>query len=316
MKKIYFFIATAVLSTSAIAQVTIQSTGLNPLVGDAMVMHSCNYISEGSAGSGITWDLSGMSSNSSYILSVAAATGTTPNANIDLNYGGQSHMYQLNDASGNFIYNQLAGTTMITFSDPMKLIEFPLSGSTNFTDNFSATFTSSGYNFLREGTVSFTADSYGTLTTPDGTFTDVIRVEISQVFTDTYSLGTIDYDVLSYVWYKSGYHGALASVVSMTTSVSAPSSYSEYMEVSSLGVQENSLNSVTVYPNPVTNELNIELNETEINSISIVDLNGNTILNKTNSFKQINVSELNPGIYFVAITDVNGVVSTTKFSKN
>lgn len=173
---------------------------------------------------------------------------------------------------------------MITFSDPMKLLEFPLSGSTNYVDDFSATFTSSGFSFLREGSVDVTADSYGTLITPEGTFTDVLRVKIIQIFTDTYSMGTIDYEVTSFVWYKSGYHAPLANIATMETSVSAPSSYAEYMEVSSLGMEENQQNSTLVYPNPVSGELNIRLNDAEIRSISILDLNGNSVKNISNTF--------------------------------
>lgn len=314
MKKIYLLLGVIPMTTLLNAQPIIQSTDLNPVPGDAMNMVNCNWVSEGSAGNNMTWDLSAQSANSNYILSVSAAGGSTPNANIDLNYGGQSHMYLLCNTSGQQIYNQLAGTTMITFSNPMQYMEFPLNSTMNFTDNFVATFTSSGYSFSRAGDVEGTADGYGTLITPEGTFNNVIRVRYTQIYTDTYSLGTIDYDVETYAWYKAGYHGALASVTSLTT-FQGTQMYSEYMEVSTLGVEENTIKSVLVYPNPVSNELNIQLNDTEIASISILDLNGNTVKIVTKSYTQIDVSELNSGLYFVAVKDMNGAVSTTKFIK-
>lgn len=303
------------MTTLLNAQPIIQSTDLNPVVGDAMIIKNCDWVPAGSAGNNMTWDLSAQTENSAYMLSVSAAGGSTPNANIDLNFGGQSNMYLLCNTSGQQIYNQLAGTTMITFSNPMQYMEFPLNSTMNFTDNFVATFSSSGYNFTRAGDVGGIADGYGTLITPEGTFTNVIRVKYTQIYTDTYSLGTIDYDVETYAWYKAGYHNALASVSSITT-FQGTQIYSEYMEVSTLGVEENTLSSALVYPNPVSNELNIQMKDTEISSISILDLNGNTVKIVTNSHTQIDVSELNSGLYFLAVTDLNGVVSTTKFTKN
>jgi len=261
-----------------------------------------------------------MQTNTSYDLTISAATAATPNANIDNNYGGQSHMYQFNNANEQLIYNQLSGTTMITFSDPMKMLEFPLTDAMGFTDDFSATFTSSGYSFTRIGTVEGITDGWGTLITPEGTFTDVIRVRLTQTFTDTYSLGTIDYDIVSYIWYKSGYHAAIANVVSMSTSVTAPSLYSEYMEVDNLGLSESNLANVQLYPNPAKDVLNLKIDHsTMIEQIQITDMNGNTLLEiplaeiQTNS--NINVSELTSGIYFVRIVGTNGQTDIQKFVK-
>lgn len=320
MRKIYFLAVAFVFISRANSQPTIQSTGINPIVGEAFTIYSCDWISEGNSGANETWDLSTMQTNSSYDLTIAAATGTTPNANIDNNYGGQSHMYQFNNTSGQLIYNQLSGSTMITFSDPMKMLEFPLTDVMGFTDDFAATFTSSGYGFTRIGTVEGISDGWGTLITPEGTFTDVIRVKLTQIFTDTYSLGTIDYDVVSYIWYKSGYHAPIANVVTMSTSVTAPNMYSEYMEVDNLGLSESNKDNIKLYPNPAMDELNLKINNSEnIKLIQITDMNGNALINinvgEIQSIGKINVSELTSGIYFVRVLGSNGQNDMFKFVK-
>ena len=73
-------------------------------------------------------------------------------------------------------------------------------------------------------------------------------------------------------------------------------------------------NSISIYPNPTSNVLNISsTNNIEINNISITDLNGRTIKN-VNATNSINVSDLNAGVYFITIETTEGK-STKKFIK-
>lgn len=81
-----------------------------------------------------------------------------------------------------------------------------------------------------------------------------------------------------------------------------------------LSSNDFSLSSISVYPNPVTNVLNISnSNNIEIKNISITDINGRVIKNQT-SLTQINVSDLNAGVYFVNIESNDGK-TTKKFIK-
>jgi hypothetical protein len=76
-------------------------------------------------------------------------------------------------------------------------------------------------------------------------------------------------------------------------------------------------NNFSFFPNPASSVVNIK-NETVINTVTVLDLNGRIILNNStinNSITSIDVSELNAGIYFIQLTDENGVVSTQKFLK-
>lgn len=63
--------------------------------------------------------------------------------------------------------------------------------------------------------------------------------------------------------------------------------------------------SISFYPNPVTSDLNIS-SETEIKSISVIDLNGKTVktLKSTENIKSVNLSDLSQGMYILS-TDTN-----------
>jgi len=84
-------------------------------------------------------------------------------------------------------------------------------------------------------------------------------------------------------------------------------------------IEENTLQNVKIYPNPASDKLHIDLNKTVFNNfnIKIFDCIGNLL--KTSEFKpkenlEIDISELNPGMYFIEmITDNKNSVS--KFVK-
>lgn len=74
-------------------------------------------------------------------------------------------------------------------------------------------------------------------------------------------------------------------------------------------------NSFSIYPNPTSSVLNISNpNNVEIKNISVVDINGRIVKNQSDSLSQINVSDLNAGVYFVTIEAAEGK-TTKKFIK-
>lgn len=82
-----------------------------------------------------------------------------------------------------------------------------------------------------------------------------------------------------------------------------------------LSSNDNSISSLSIYPNPATTMLNISnTNNVEVKNISITDINGRVVKNETGSLTQINVSDLNAGVYFVTIEAAEGK-TTKKFIK-
>jgi len=81
--------------------------------------------------------------------------------------------------------------------------------------------------------------------------------------------------------------------------------------LSSADFNQNNLQ-VSLYPNPATDMLNIEM-ANEINSIEIYNIQGQKV--RTANQKQINISDLAAGLYMVRIQDNDNGIATKKFVK-
>lgn len=71
-------------------------------------------------------------------------------------------------------------------------------------------------------------------------------------------------------------------------------------------------NSVSVFPNPAQNTINIKGNSLGFNAITITDANGRavkTLKIDTTTETQMNISDLAPGVYFMAISSEAGSVT-------
>lgn len=81
---------------------------------------------------------------------------------------------------------------------------------------------------------------------------------------------------------------------------------------SSAGIGELQLN-MSIHPNPVTDELNVNISE-ELISISIFGLDGSLLENAENVI-QMDCSKLKPGIYYCEIVTKSGKIGKKKFVK-
>lgn len=76
-----------------------------------------------------------------------------------------------------------------------------------------------------------------------------------------------------------------------------------------LGIGETNLDqNITVYPNPSTTQINIEINE-QILSATIIDALGNKINTNLHANNSIDVSTLSRGVYFLQVETTSGVIS-------
>jgi hypothetical protein len=73
---------------------------------------------------------------------------------------------------------------------------------------------------------------------------------------------------------------------------------------------------ISIYPNPVRDELKIETGDLQINTIQIVDLTGKVIYHSSQMINNsINVSTLSAGVYLIKV-DTDKGMKTEKFVKN
>lgn len=157
----------------------------------------------------------------------------------------------------------VASSVVIAFSNPENLLTYPFNYSNSLTDTWAGTFTSS-VTFYRSGTSTVTADGYGTVTTPAGTFANAMRVHYVQSYKDSANFSgpiIITYMNDEYLWYLPGNHQPIASVTSFTSnsfSGTTITTSASYINNVVNGIKENSLafSQGSVFPNPASDQLN------------------------------------------------------------
>lgn len=303
MKKLLLFPSLSFLTFGAIAQPTIQSSDFYPTVGESFVLNYGNYVNPGSGGSNVTWDLSGMSATSTVNVNALTADPSFAGATINLEYVGQSNIHANLTPTEFLIVGESTSSAAINYTNSKKMYQFPMTNGTSYTDNFTGNVSTSGITLSRTGSVTSTVDGYGTLITPSGTYTNVLRVHSVHTSTDTYmgqsSTGTID----MYSWIKAGFHMELAVVQEITTDFG--SQQVGWYATSTVGVAETDFSQLKVYPNPTRDILKIDF-ESMVDHVEVSDVNGRLIevsFDKGN--RMLDLSQLNAGIYYVSIQSNN-----------
>jgi len=81
-----------------------------------------------------------------------------------------------------------------------------------------------------------------------------------------------------------------------------------------VGIDELSNESLSIYPNPVQHKLFIELANQEVTEINVIDYSGRIVKTINENVNSINVSDLQQGIYILKVATENGVL-TNRFIK-
>ena len=85
-----------------------------------------------------------------------------------------------------------------------------------------------------------------------------------------------------------------------------------YIIIDYVGVSENALANIKIYPNPTTGQLTIDNGQLTIKSVAIFDIYGRNMLSlksQESPETKINISHLPCGIYFLQIHTEQGTVN-------
>lgn len=74
---------------------------------------------------------------------------------------------------------------------------------------------------------------------------------------------------------------------------------------------------MTVYPNPVKNELTLVFEDNSLKQLEIINVLGEVVIKTStnNLVYKINTENLTNGVYFIRLIDNNNEIKTTKFIK-
>ncbi|MEO6883959.1 MAG: T9SS type A sorting domain-containing protein [Bacteroidia bacterium] len=318
------------------AQPTLTEANIAPVIGDQYTENITGYVSPGTSGANQTWNLSSMTSSSSSTTNAVSVSSTTygssfPSATIAFSASGNVSYEKISaTAEQNYGIVQ-GGTTVIAYSNPEDILRFPFAYTNTYTDPWATTYVSSGYTYYRAGTTAVTADGYGTLKLPSGTYSNVMRVHFVQNYQDSTNISgnpiIITYQNDEYMWYLANNHSPIATVNTFTANGS-PSQSGTYLNNITTGIAENSmLTGFNLYPNPASTELNVNVSlaankKVEINLLNVLGESvGTTIIAdglQGNNTYQVNTSNLSAGIYFAQIMLDGKLISAKRFivSKN
>ncbi|MES2514636.1 MAG: T9SS type A sorting domain-containing protein [Bacteroidota bacterium] len=337
-KNLLTILSVIAISSIAIAQPTLTPANTNPVTGDVLTLQSYSYIAPGSAGANQTWNFSAITQSTnaataySYAAVSASNTSTFPNANQQFS-SATTAGFNKTSATALQNYGVQQGTVNIVYSNPEDQMRYPFTMGDSYSDAFKATFTSAGSNFVRKGTTTVTADAYGTLQLPSGTFSNVLRAHFVQNYQDSsfiVGLGAyvITYLNDQYMWYLPNNHMPIFSSYSITVTApfSAPSTStgSNKLVTITTGINEqtSSVKSLNFYPNPVSSgilNLDLNLNETIKYQVVIMDNLGREVLRSGAetgfsgyNFNTFDVSKIASGLYNFSIISDNKSLVTKK----
>lgn len=321
-------ISMLLMTISVVAQPTITSSGVNPYTGISYTNNMCDHISEGNSGANQTWNLSSMVATQSQQITIDAASNTTHGSS----FPGATQAWISNSSSGEISYYNASSTALqfygvdipgyvtMPYSDPEDQLRFPMTYNDSYTDSWNTSFYSSGYTYYRKGTTTVTADAYGTVITPDGTYNNTLRVHLHQVYTDSTNISgspyMLNYTADIYIWYKEGYKSAIASTHTLTSSTGTQQG-SIYASNPPVSTQEHiSNNNIEVYPNPASEFVKIDFSELSPDAeITLLNNAGQTVktaVKKQQNSIELDISGLSQGLYFARITNGNSGIILRK----
>ena len=230
-------------------------------------------------------------------------------------------MTSLNDASGNGNTGTLSGFTLSgsTSNWVTGATISPGIRTTLFTDTVCSAYTTPSGRIITT-----TGITYDTLTSAGGCDSLLMfDISISSVDDSVYRVGgrITSYDTwASHQWVRCD--SAFALIAGETNRFIIANQAGDYavivsrgnckdtsdcVSISLTGIEENSLNSISIFPNPANDFIQFE-SSSKINSVRVFDLNGKLILSHTISNNRLEISSLAKGVYVLEI-------NTTKTSK-
>lgn len=313
--KIIYTIIFLIFSGSLIGQPMLSSSNL-PSAGDSYSVNTATSLppgsNQGNAGSNMTWDFSGLSASGTDPLTYSINNDTDyPSANLYFLTQGTRNYFEVTNNAYTY-YGFSANLADEIFTDGQDQIRVPLAFNDQYSDSFTGTFSGFSQTIDRQGSLDVTYDAYGTLTTPEGTYSNVLRVQIIRTSTDSDNGTTIAQNLDSiYFWYNVNTPHPIMTYSINYVDGSETGRFANYISdadvIQSLPKRVKDAVSVKVYPNPVEDQLNIDFKEKKISFSEIEIVDANAAITKVASLEgtenSLDISNLKQGIYFYRITN-------------
>ncbi len=334
-KKYYIIIVICLTSLGLTAQPLITYNANAPQIGDVYHFSGDNgSYDPGPAGANQNWDFSNIPSTFS-----SSETAVTPESTpFAGDFPEATIAFAQSESNETFIFSQISTSEMLNvglgnapanggdeliihYTDAVKLMQYPFSYTDTYTDSYFTAYSLMEGMLTHEwGNITVTADAWGSVTTPTGTY-NALRIKSERTYTDSVWVSGVfvsanTYTQTSYEWYTSTSHSSVVSI-----SITSDGTTATY-RTDALGVGERHLlhSQIDVYPNPATNRIDVKLPKgSKVDmDIYILDIQGKQVaqLMKTGSDEfSADISALAPGEYVIPIKINSEKYTTTKFIK-
>jgi len=308
-----------VVSASAQAPV-LTAANVGPEPGDVYLKYNADTtgVVNGAAGANQTWNYSnlvmtGTQTSYNYINPASAPNAASfPMATVVFSTGGL-YSYQLLTATDYAILGIGTSTYAMVYSDPETLCTFPFTYLGVIIDSVKGSYTSGSFTFTRTGVRLTSADGWGALVLPSGTYMNMLRMKVIQDYTDVKSVGgTTHVHNEVYEWYDGVHKSAALEIINTQNTTGSGTLNSRFVLVSSdyVGISEpeNVQKNITFEPgNPVNDHITFKIKDEGAAFVQICDLSGRIVAgNKmVDNNGRIDLTALPAGLYILKASTAN-----------
>ncbi len=312
------FSLSLVIATAVVAQPTLTTTTHVPVVGQTVALKTAtNFTWNGPSGADVEinyWDLF-PSATGNRNFYYAAATSGFPTASLASTDGGSDSTFWSLTSEGLTVVG-LRGTLegALTYTDPVVELKLPLSFGGSWSDAGTANYVALGFPVTRLVSLTGAADGHGTLTLPNVSNTEVLRVKVRRRVTDNSALAVVTRiaNITDYFSATSAHPLLKLTEDSTSTGMAWTVARSvEYIgDAALVGLDELDASDVvfTAFPNPATDRVTLDLSgDQRADQVELLDMQGRVVRTErvTSDVHVMNILGVAPGNYTIRTT-LNG----------
>ncbi len=286
MKPFISLCSAALIAATAHAQPTFTAATNTPAPGTTYSINYGPYVAPGGAGANQTWNLTGLTTDSSTtvqrVLPSATMNGAQfPTATVAEESAAVTQYFRV-AADGIHFAGSDDGTSVIVHAPMGKHLPFPCTFGTVWSSPQHATFTYDDMTVTRTGTFSGQVDGYGTLIMPGGTINNVLRVRWTHTLQDAMGPMTINHLYDSFAFFQAGQAHPIAELVTATINVGGgpiTNQFSRWTGDITTGIDAAVPMDLVLSPNPAHEEVQLRL-PAEFGTraaVSVMDMAGRAV---------------------------------------
>lgn len=295
-------------------------------------MSYCEYLEPGPAGEKVNWDFSQLKFKTSFTGYLANPDATETGKR----FSGKAYKTmntELAEFDSRFYFNvsqekieqigysSADGRSQIYYSKPFVKMKCPFAFGNIYSGTFEGGFTYSGVKTGDiTGNYAVEADAYGTLVLPgNSVYENTLRVRTEKSYTTQFKNSLQDVTITTYRWYNQSHRYPLLVLTEYSTKsgeVINTNFQAAYNNNAVNDIATPKVNDLTLYPNPVSSELILEIDAIGSGDlkIRIIDASGKLVRSFEREIgfagrQQLTLSEelsgLNPSTYTLIIDNGN-----------